>query len=104
MSDATERLRMVDTLDGYRLMGVPQAAELLDCENEVVIAMIERGLLPATKVGARWKLDPLDVVVHIMAGREGMTGAEYWAEHGEAVPERARQFVVRIKKFRGLAA
>jgi excisionase family DNA binding protein len=101
MSVATERRAMRDALAGHSLMSIPEAARLLDCSEPVVRRMVEDRIIPSVPVGRQRKLDPIDVAVHILAGREDLSAAEFWRTHGEATPDLARRYVDRIIRARG---
>lgn len=47
---------MSDTLDGLRLLTLPEAAELLHVSTRTLQRMIRRRELPAFKVGGQWRV------------------------------------------------
>lgn len=110
MSRASERKAMRSALAGYSLMGVPEVAAFLDCSEATARELVDKQIIPSTRVGGRDKCDPVDVVVHLLAGREGMKrsdgqvdAAAYWLRHGEAVAEHVRRYIGRIRKLQGAA-
>ena len=72
MSKASERRAMGQTLAAYSLVGVPVAARFLDCSETQVRKLAAAGILPGVPVGGTTKFDPLDLAVHVLAGREGV--------------------------------
>lgn len=104
MSRASERAQVGRTLATYSLMGVGQVAACLGCSDVVAMAMVDDGTIPSVPVGRRKMVDPLDLIVHILAGREGCTAKAFWEKHGEAVPELAREHYTRIRKLLASAA
>lgn len=99
MSKASERKRMTDTLAGYSLVGVKDAARFLDCSAPQVRRLLRDGVIPSVAVGCVTKIDPLDLAVHVLAGRDGISAEEYWRRHGEATPDLAWQYVARLRKL-----
>ena len=100
MSRASDRKAMADAAarPGYALMSVPDVARILGCDADVVHRMVDAGELPGVPVGARMKLDPVVVAVHVLAREDGLTPAEYWARYGDAeVVENARRFYLRVR-------
>lgn len=97
MSRASERQAMSDTLAAYSLMSVQQVAKLLGCSEQIAKEMIDGGEIPSIPVGKRRKVDPIDAVVHLLAGREKITPAEFWELHGQAVAELVREHYGRIR-------
>ena len=47
---------MRDSLDGLRLLTLPEAAELLQVSTRTLQRMIRRKDLPAFKVGGQWRV------------------------------------------------
>ena len=92
---------MGQTLAAYSLVGVPVAARFLDCSETQVRKLAAAGILPGVPVGGTTKFDPLDLAVHVLAGREGVSREVYWERHGDATPENARRYVTRIRKLLG---
>lgn len=95
---------MAEHLAAYSLMSVAQVAHLLGCSEQVAKDMIDSGEIPSVPVGKRRKVDPLDAIVHLLAGREGVTTEEYWQLHGQAVPDLARECYHRIRTMQAGAA
>lgn len=98
VSKASDRKAMSEVLAAYSLMSVADVAHCLGCSDRHVRTLVRRGVLPGIRVGELTKIDPIDVAVYMLAGRAGMTSAEYWQAHGEATPERARDLVATIRK------
>lgn len=99
MSRASDRKAMADTLAAYSLVSTKVAARFLDCSAPQVRKLVKDGTLPGIQVGADIKLDPIDLAVHVLAGRERLGREAYWKKHGEATPEHARRYVARIRKL-----
>lgn len=104
MSRASQRKEMATTLAAYSLMSVMDLAAFLGCSEELAKRMVDTGVIPSVPVGKRRKVDPIDAIVHLLAGREGVTTEEYWALHGQAVPELARECYHRIRTMQAGAA
>lgn len=105
MSTSSDRKAMGETLATYSLMSITQIAAFLGCSYPVAKAMIDDETIPSIPVGKSRKVDPIDLIVHELAGREGISRVEYWVRHGEAVAELARTHYVRIRKLQaGMAA
>ena len=98
MSLSSERKAMRELLPGYALMSTHELAQYLGVGDEVALAMVRDGTIPSVPVGKRLKVDPMDAVVHVLAGREGITSAEYWEKHGEATAEHVRRHVARLRR------
>jgi excisionase family DNA binding protein len=47
---------MSNTLDGLRLLTLPEAADLLQVSTRTLQRMIRRNELPAFKVGGQWRV------------------------------------------------
>lgn len=104
MSKASERKRMIEAVAGYSLMSVPQAAEVLGIGADKLHEMIDEGEIPAIPVGERSKVDPIDLGVFILAGREGLTPVEYRERYGDGVAARnARRYFLSLGLFMGAA-
>lgn len=99
MSKASERAAWREALAGYSLMSLPEVARFLNVAEKVVRGMVRGRVLPSVTVGGREKVDPLDLAVHVLAEREGVTAEQYWDRHGEATPEHARRMYARIRKL-----
>lgn len=99
MSEASERKRMREGLAGYSLMGATEVAEFLKVSPPVAREMIRDGDLPSVPVGKHRKVDPIDLAVHVLAGREEITPEEYWKKHGDATPELARRYFRSVRRF-----
>lgn len=95
MSRASERKKMGAALAAYSLVGTRVVAAYLDVSEQTARELD----LPWVRVGHQWKVDPLDLIVHVLAGREGVSAEDYWERHGEAVPEHARRYIARIRKL-----
>lgn len=95
---------MSEHLAAYSLMSPQQVARLLGCSEAVAKEMIDSGIIPSIPVGKRRKVDPVDAIVHLLAGREGVSTEEYWRIHGQAVPELARECYHRILTMQAGAA
>ena len=90
---------MCETLAAYSLMGIAEFAELLSVSVPTARQLIDSGAIPSVPVGkTRRKVDPIDAVVHILAGREGLTPTEYWRVHGDQTPEYVRKYIARVRK------
>lgn len=104
MSRASERAQVGRALATYSLMGVGTLAAFLGVSHGIAMCLVRDGTIPSVPVGRRRLVDPLDAIVHVLAGREGCTAKEYWEKHGEAVPELARGHYTRIMKLKAGAA
>lgn len=103
MSIASDRQRHGVTLAAYALVSLKVAAAFLDVKVETVKLMISDGELPAIPVRKRFKIDPLALAVHALAGQVGLTAEEYWAKYGDATPEHAGRYLNDIRKFQAAA-
>lgn len=104
MSRASDRKRMIENLAGYSLMGVPQVCAVLDCSEETLKTMVDRKTLRPIMVGKRWKFDPVDVAVYMLAQKDGISSAEYWERYGPGrACENARNYFVKLGMFAGAA-
>ena len=101
MSEATERHRHSLTLAAYSLVSLRVAAAFLDVKVETIKLMISEGELPAIPVRKRFKIDPLDLAVLVLASKAGITPTEFWARHGDDTPAHARLYIDHIRKFQG---
>ena len=101
MSVATERHRHGLTLAAYSLVSLKVAAAFLDVKVETVKLMIQEGELPAIPVRKRFKIDPLDLAVLVLASKAGITPREYWSKYGDDTPAHARLYFDHIRKFQG---
>jgi excisionase family DNA binding protein len=66
---------MSDTLDGLRLLTLPEAAELLHVSTRTLQRMIRRKELPAFKVGGQWRVRESQLTRWIQ-GREDVPDAK----------------------------
>lgn len=98
MSVASERKAMRELLPAYALLSVPELANFLGVGEDLARDMVADGTIPSVPVGKRRQVDPLDAVVHVLAGREGITAAAYWERHGEQTAELARKYIARIRR------
>lgn len=89
---------MAEILPSYAMMTVPQVGLFLGCSEEVAREMVAEGVIPSVVVGQRRHVDPIDVVVHVLAGREGIPASVYWDRHGEATTDHVRRYIARIRK------
>lgn len=94
MSVSSERKRVRETLAQWSLMTVHEVAAFLGVHEDTARSLP----LPWVQVGRQKKLDPLDLAVHVLAEREGLTAEDYWDRHGEETPAHARRYVTRIRK------
>lgn len=99
MSAAAERKAMREILPAYALMTIPEVARFLGCSEEVARAMVDDRTLPSVQVGQRRHVDPIDVAVHVLAGRDGIDAAAFWERHGEQTAELARKYVARVRRM-----
>lgn len=99
MSVASERKAMREILPQYALLSVPELASFLGCGEDVARAMVEDGTIPSVPIGARRHVDPVDAVVHVLAGREGITAAAFWERHGEHTAELAKKYLARVRRM-----
>lgn len=98
MSVAAERKALRDLLPRYALMSAPEVGAFLGVGEDVARDMIDAGTIPSVRVGKRRMVDPIDLVVYVLAEREGVTSAQFWAIHGEATAELAAKHVARIRR------
>lgn len=98
MSVASERKQMREILPEYALLSVPEIAKHLGCGEDVAREMVEDGTLPSVPVGKRRFVDPVDLAVHVLAGREGIAAAAYWERHGDQTIEYVRKYIQRIRR------
>lgn len=105
MSRASERRAMIEAVAGYALMGVPDVAALLGCSADVAHQMVKDGVLPSVAVGSRAKVDPVDVGVYVLAGREGIDPSEYWERFGEGqTVENVRRYFQHVARVKNVGA
>jgi hypothetical protein len=74
-------------------MSVPEFARFLGVSPDTALGIVERGEVASVPVGRRKRIDPIDAAVFVLAGREGVSFAEFWKVHGEATEERARRYI-----------
>lgn len=98
MSLASERKTMREILPSYALLSIPELGAFLGVGEGVAREMVQAGAIPSVGVGKRRQVDPMDAVVYVLAEREGVTAAEYWRVHGEAVAEHVRRYIARIRR------
>lgn len=89
---------MRELLPAYALLGTTEVAAFLSVGEDVAREMIDAGTIPSVRVGKRRMVDPVDLVVYVLAEREKMTAEAYWQLHGEQTAELARKYVARIRK------
>jgi|Marorgknorr_s2lv_3_1036020.scaffolds.fasta_scaffold102139_1 hypothetical protein len=65
--------------------------------------MVDDGKIPSFPVGKGKKVDPLDAIVHVLAGKEGVSREEFWRTLGEAVPDLARAHYAAILTLQAAA-
>ena len=99
MSIASERKAMRQLLPQYALLSIPELAKFLGVGEDLARDMVKDGTIPSVPMGKRRHVDPMDAVVHVLAGREGVTAAAYWERHGEATADHVRKYIVRIRRF-----
>lgn len=99
MSVASERKAMRELLPQYALLGTAGVAAFLGCSEDVAREMIDDRTIPSVKVGKRRHVDPVDLVVHVLAEREGVTAEVYWSTHGEQTAELVRKYVARVRRL-----
>ena len=85
-------------------------AEFLSLSDDKVLRLLKEGLIPCVDTrlpggkNSQYRADPLDVAVYFLAGREGVTPAEFWEKHGpEGTPERCRRLLARIRRSQAAA-
>jgi len=103
VSTSSERKAMGETLAAYALMRPHQVAAFLDLAVTTVKEMLDEGVIPSIGDGKRRRVDPMDVCVYALAEREGVTVADYWLTHGDAVPDRAARYYRQILKLQAAA-
>jgi len=89
---------MRDVLPTYSLLTIPQLAAFLGCGDDVARQMVDDGMIPSVRVGKRRHVDPIDAAVHVLADREGITAAQFWALNGDGVADLVRRYIARIRK------
>jgi excisionase family DNA binding protein len=100
LSIASERRSLVDLLPTYALLKIPELAAFLGCSEDVAREMVDAGTIPSVRIGARRHVDPVDAVVYVLAEREGITAAQFWAVNGsEQTVELVRKHVARIRRL-----
>ena len=104
MSKASELKAMRDTLTMYPLMTAHQFAQFLGCSDDQARDTLKSGRLPFVNIGLgskpRYRIDPIDAAVFLLAEREGVSAEEFWDTHGqEGTPELCRRLVTRIRKL-----
>jgi len=104
VSESSERRAMGATLAAYGLMKPHEVASFLRLSVTTVKGMLDAGTIPSIGDGKRRRVDPLDVCVYALAEREGVSVADYWLTHGEAVPERAARMYRAIRRLQAEAA
>ncbi len=104
MSTSSERKAMGQTLAAYALMRPHLVAAFLDLSVATVKEMLDAGVIPSIGDGKRRRVDPMDVCVYALAERAGVSVADYWLMHGDAVPERAARYYRQILKLQAAAA
>jgi excisionase family DNA binding protein len=93
MSEASEKKRMKDVIVTYHMLLPRECAEFLRCSERHIISLIDRGILPGVRVGRLWRVDPIDLAVHVLAEREGITREEYWDKYDEDTSLHTRRLV-----------
>lgn len=104
MSESSERKAMGQTLAAYALMKPHEVASFLSLSVTTVKDMLDAGTIPSIGEGKRRRVDPVDLCIYALAEREGVTVADYWLTHGDAVPERAARYYRQILKLQAAAA
>lgn len=99
MSVAAERKAMRDVLPEYALLPIRELAAFLGASEDIARRMVDAGTIPSVRVGKRRLVDPMDAVAYVLAEREGMTAAQWWAITGDAAIEQIRRHVQRIKRL-----
>lgn len=99
MSVASERKAIRDLLPKYCLISIEQCGKLWDCDGATAQKTIEEFHIPTVKVGSRFKVDPVDAAVHILAQREGITFGQYMEKYGDAAAENAGRYFGRVRRF-----
>ncbi len=78
-----------ETLAGYRLMTVAEVAAFLKIDPEKVVELIDGGRLASMQLGFDQRVDPHDLVLFTVAGRENLTTQELLERYGpEQVEEK----------------
>lgn len=94
MSQASERQAFRETLASHSLLTTREVAQVLQVSPETA----RRRDLPWIRVGSQYRLDPIDLAVHLLAKKQGTTAEALWEEHGEETPAHARRYIARIRK------
>lgn len=97
VSIASERKAMRELLPGYALVTPKEVAAFLRVGEDVARGMIDDGTIPSVAVGKRRHVDPMDLVAHVLAGREGLTVTEWWEAHGPVAGERIRRYLAAVR-------
>jgi len=104
MSIASERKDMREWLPEYALMTLKELAAFLGVTPETAKQKLLAGHLPWVRRGmSAYGIDPLDVMVYMLAEKAGQTMEEYWAEHGDRAVDLAWEYYRRIRRFRSAA-
>lgn len=108
MSRTSDRKAMSDALVTYPLMTVPELAQFLRCSDDHARGLLEDRLIPFTDIGRgkkrEYRIDPMDAAVFHLAGREGLTTAEFAERHGpDGTPELCARYVRQIRKIQAAA-
>lgn len=103
MSRASEMKAMGLALSQYPLMTVGELAAFLQCSDDHARGLLEDGTIPSCDIGRgsrhEYRVDPIDVAVHLLAGREGITAGEFWERHGpQGTPEACQRLLARIRR------
>lgn len=99
MSLCSEMKKCRDLLVSYPLMSTREVAAFLRIDKATVNRLFIDKAIPWVMVGSQYRVDPLDLAVYFLAGRDGISADEYWELHGEATPEYARRYFRRIMKL-----
>jgi len=104
VSASSERRAIGDALASYALMKPHEVAKFLRLSDAKVREYLDRGVIPSIGEGKCRRVDPLDVCVYALAERDGVSMADYWLIHGDAVPDRAAALYRQIRKMQAALA
>jgi hypothetical protein len=93
MSLASERKSFRETLAAWSLLTTAEVAKVLHVSTDTA----RRLDLPWIKVGSQYRLDPIDLAVHMLAEKRGATAEALWEEHGDETPRHARSYIRQIR-------
>lgn len=101
MSRESERKRMREAMAAYTLLTTAEVAHIIRRSPETARARMKKGTLKCVRIGGDYLMDPLDLAVHILAEREGVSFEEFWEAHEEndEIVDLTRAMIRRWRKL-----